>query len=85
MRLKIDIKDLKNKLTHTIRICKKDYFRRKLDDNKNNVKGTWDTLKRIIKSVWKQQNPEYSIDKGNAICNNESDVADNLIFCECWS
>ena len=57
-------KKYKNKLTNIIRTCRKDYYSKLLDSNKNNVKGIWNILNSIIKNKSGQVNyPQYFIDK----------------------
>lgn len=41
-------KKYENKFTHTIRVSKKDYYRKVLEENKNNIKGIWGTLNSIF-------------------------------------
>ena len=40
----------KNKLTHIIRIAKKNYFKDKFDMHRNNGKKTWETIGEILKN-----------------------------------
>lgn len=57
-------KKYKNKLTNIIRISKKEYYKNKLDNNKNNTKGIWNILNNIIRDGAKQNGlPKYFIDK----------------------
>lgn len=72
--MKLYIKD-KNRLTHILRISKRDYCRI-LNDNKNNFKGIWGILNSIVRNLSKQKDyPEYFIGKDNVVC-NKSEVAE---------
>lgn len=52
-------KRYKNKLTHIIRVSKKDYYQKLLEENKN-IKELWTTLNSIIRNNSQQLNyPEY--------------------------
>lgn len=71
-------KKYKNKLTHIIRANKKDYYKRLLDDNKNNTKGIWKSLNSIIRNGTSSNNyPKYFIDDGRENYNIE-DVANSF-------
>ncbi len=81
---RINIKSIKNKLINIMRICKKEYYNKKLDYNKNNMKGLWNILNCIIRNGVKNNNtgyPEYYIYTDNII-NNKEDVVNgfNIIF-----
>ena len=43
-------KTFKNKLTHIIRIAKKNYLKEKFDMHRNNGKKTWETISEILKN-----------------------------------
>ena len=47
---KTDIRNIKNKLTNIIKACKKDYHKLQ-NDNKNNIKATWNILNSIIRKT----------------------------------
>jgi hypothetical protein len=47
-------KNYKNKLTSIKRFCKKDYYNKLLENNKNNTKGTWRVLNEILNKGQKQ-------------------------------
>ena len=44
----ITYKTFKNKLTHIIRIAKKNYFKEKFDMHRNNGEKTWETIGQIL-------------------------------------
>ena len=46
----ITYKTFKNKLTHIIRIAKKNYFKEKFDMHRNNGEKTWETISQILKN-----------------------------------
>ncbi len=51
-----------------MRKCKKNYYDNLLENNKNNIKGTWDILNKLIRN--KQKDIKYIdrfIDNGNVI------------------
>lgn len=69
-------KTYKNKLTSIIRISKKEYYKNKLDNNKNNIKGMWNILNCIIRDGAKQNSlPKYFI-KNDIEKHNMDEVAD---------
>jgi hypothetical protein len=41
----------KNKLTNIKRICKKQFFSKLINDNKDNIKGTWRVLNQLIRKT----------------------------------
>ena len=43
-------KKYKNKLLNIMRACKKDYYTRLVDKNKNNIKGIWNILNSVIRN-----------------------------------
>nr|XP_049610262.1 uncharacterized protein LOC125988690 [Syngnathus scovelli] len=47
-------KRYKKKLTNIIRLSKKEYYKHKLEDNKNNIKGIWTLLNHIIREGTEQ-------------------------------
>ena len=52
-------KAYKNKLTTVLRYAEKNYYTSKLESQKNNIKGTWQTLKALLKkNVQKSSFPE---------------------------
>lgn len=61
----------KNKLTGVIRSSKKSYYNKALQENKNNIKGTWSILNSLIRpGSTKKTYPECFIDNNgeNATC-----------------
>lgn len=61
-------KKYKNKLTNIMRICKKDYYTKLLDKNKNNVKGIWNILNNIIRNKPSSLSyPDHFTDKDRKI------------------
>lgn len=53
-------KKYKNKLTNIMRKCKKDYYSKLLNNNKNNIKGIWNILNSIIRNDSGHTNyPQY--------------------------
>ena len=68
----------KNKLINIIRISKKEYYKKILDDNKNNIKGIWNILNSIIRNSPRLISyPKYFIDKDNENYNMD-DVANSF-------
>ena len=68
----------KNKLINIIRTSKKEYYKKILNDNKNNIKGIWNILNSIIRNNPRQISyPKYFIDKDNANYNMD-DVANSF-------
>ena len=61
-------KKYKNKLTSILRYCEKEYYTNLLECQKNNVKGTWKVLNKIIrKKNTSSKFPESFKDKNNVI------------------
>ena len=60
-------KAYKNKLMVIIRRCKKDYYNKLLEKNKNNIKGTWNILNKIIRKGTNSNNTNSFIEKGKSI------------------
>ena len=59
-RTKEDEDKYKNKLISIIRISRKEYYKNKLDHNKDNIKGIWNILNSIIRDGVKQNSlPKY--------------------------
>lgn len=72
----IKYKTYKNKLTAILRKCKKDYYSRLLETNKNNIKGTWNILNSIIRRKKTSTGfPNEFIDNGKIIKNMDEVVA----------
>jgi len=69
-------KTYKNKLTVILRKCKKDYYSRLLENNKNNIKGTWNILNSVIRrKKTSTAFPKEFIDNGKIIKNMDEIVA----------
>lgn len=63
-------KKYRNKLTDIIRSSKQLFYRKILYENKNNIKGTWDILNRLIKQgSSKSSYPDYFVDKNGKVHN----------------
>ena len=65
----IKYKLYKNKLIDIIRINKKEYYNKLLENNKNNIKGTWDILNKIIRNKTNSNCPDHFIEKDKTITN----------------
>lgn len=66
----IKYKTYKNKLTAVLRKCKKEYYQRLLEDNKNNVKGIWQVLNKVFQNKNKTgSTAKYYIHNGNTSAN----------------
>ena len=61
-------KKYKNKLTNIMRSCKKEYYNKLVEKNKNNSKGIWNILNSIIrKGTANNKYPDYFIDNNKTI------------------
>lgn len=68
----------KNKLNNILCVCRKTYYSKLLNKNKNNIKGIWDILNSIITNSSGQRSyPHYFIDN-NTIKNNMGDVVNSF-------
>ena len=71
-------KKYKNKLTNIIRISKKDYYHKILEQQKNNIQGTWKILNNIIKKgTGKPEYPKF-LKKDNTFKENAKEIADDF-------
>lgn len=71
----IKYKRYKNKLIDIIRKCKKEYYNNLLENNKNDSKGTWNIINKIIrKSTNKPSYPNYFTEKEKDITNMDDVV-----------
>ena len=69
----------KNKLTHIIRIAKKNYFKEKFDMHRNNGKKTWETISEILKNKNKQTKVTDTFITSNGVpCTDNTDIANNF-------
>ena len=71
-------KTFKNKLTHIIRIAKKNYFKEKFDMHRNNGKKTWETISEILKNKNKKTTVTDTFITSNGVpCTDSTDIANN--------
>ena len=72
-------KTFKNKLTHIIRITKKNYFKEKFDMHRNNGKKTWETINEILKNKNKKTTVTDTFIASNGVpCTDNTDIANNF-------
>ena len=72
-------KTFKNKLTHIIRIAKKNYFKEKFDMYRNNGKKTWETISEILKNKNKKTKVTDTFITSNGVpCTDNTDIANNF-------
>uniref|UniRef100_A0A8C6M161 Reverse transcriptase domain-containing protein n=1 Tax=Nothobranchius furzeri TaxID=105023 RepID=A0A8C6M161_NOTFU len=63
-------KRYKNKLINIVRSCKREYFIKKLEHNRNNIKGIWKVLNGVIRKETGNNNyPQHFIERKNNITN----------------
>ena len=75
----ITYKKFKNKLTHIIRIAKKNYFREKCDMHRNNGKKAWETIGQILKNKNGTTTVTDTFITSNGIpCTDNTDIANNF-------
>ncbi|XP_035986589.1 uncharacterized protein LOC118560057 [Fundulus heteroclitus] len=68
----------KNKLTNILRSCKREYYNKLLEGNKNNIKGIWTILNSIVRKESKGiKLPEYFTEK-DKIIKDMTDVANGF-------
>ena len=70
-------KTFKNKLTHIIRIAKKNYFKEKFDMHRNNGEKTWETISEILKNK-KTKVTDTFITSNGVPCTDNTDIANNF-------
>uniref|UniRef100_A0A3Q3KL62 Reverse transcriptase domain-containing protein n=1 Tax=Monopterus albus TaxID=43700 RepID=A0A3Q3KL62_MONAL len=71
-------KTYKNKLTEILRRCKKLYYSKILEDNKNNIRGTWNILNKLIRNSSRRCNyPQYFMDNDTQV-NKLEDVVEKF-------
>lgn len=66
----------------------KEYYNKLLEKNKNNIKGTWNILNKVIRNTSGPTNaPSHFINEDNKIVKNMNEVANgfNSFFCKCWT
>ena len=65
-------KEYKNKLTIIMRQAKKEYYNKRLEENKHNLKGTWNILNQVI------GNTKVSTDLPTYFTNDNKKVIENM-------
>ena len=73
-------KKYKNKLTHLIKIAKKQYYEEKFEEVKNNHKATWRLINEVINKRKARPSFPSSFKSGNNILSDPSDIANS--FCK---
>ena len=68
----------RNKLTHIVRIAKKNYFDKKFENCKNDIKKTWDTIKELIRKKPHRSQLPTSFLCNNKCINNPKEIANNF-------
>ena len=71
-------KAYKNKLTSILRNCEKNYYINLLEQEKNNVKGTWKILNTIIRKGKRSSNYPDSFKHNGATVKNKKDIANGF-------
>ena len=72
-------KTCKNKLTHLIRIAKKNYFKEKFDMHRNNGKKTWETIGEILKNKNRKTTvTDTFITPNGKTCTDKTETANNF-------
>ena len=73
-------KTYKNKLTSILRLTEKMYYSTLLEQQRNNVKGTWKILNKVINKKYnKPTYPEYFL-KNNKRISKKEDIANGFNF-----
>ena len=73
-------KNFKNKLNHCLRVSKRNYYEKKLDDYKFNARGTWRILNEVINRQKKTSDLPSVFKIGEVECNDPVEIANK--FCE---
>ena len=74
----IKYKRYKNKLTNILRVCKKEYYNKQIENNKGNSKGLWRVLNKIIrKGSSKPKYPDHFIN-GSKCLNKMDEIANGF-------
>ncbi len=69
----------KNKLTHIIRIAKKNYFKEKIDMHRNNGEKTWETIGQILRNKNRKTIVTDTFITSNGMpCTDNTDIAHNF-------
>ena len=70
---KIKFKTYRNKLNNLMRKCKREYYHKKFENTKNNIKQTWSAINTIIgKRKTEKQQSTFKTDSGNIVSEPES-------------
>lgn len=73
-------KKYKNKLTHSLRIAKRLYYEKKLEDYKSNAKSTWRLLNEVINTKKSKKNFPTTFNINDREISNPSQIANH--FCD---
>ena len=72
-------KTFTNKLTHLIRIAKKNYFKEKFDMHRNNGEKTWETIGEILKNKNRKTTvTDTFITPNGKTCTDKTETANNF-------
>ena len=72
-------KTYKNKLTHLIRIAKKNYFKEKFDMHRNNGEKNWETIGEILKNKNRKTTvTDTFITSNGKTCTDKTETANNF-------
>ena len=71
-------KKYKNKLTQILRKCEKNYYDKILDEQKHNMKGTWNILNNIIGKNKNQKSYPETFKHNNTLVTNKKDIANGF-------
>ena len=71
-------KKYKNKLTNIMRISKKEYYRKLIDNNKNNIKGLWNILNNVIGNGSRQVNYPHEFIENDMTIDNMDDAVNGF-------
>ena len=85
----LNYKTYRNKLTYSLKIAKRLYYEKKIEENKNNIKQTWKYLNKIINKkkcnndqncIFIQNNSEISdpVEIANRFCHYFSNIGPSL-------
>ena len=70
-------KELRNKVTSSIRDAKRKYYSNQIKDNDNNTTGMWKTLKHLLPSSTQKSSPEETLDP-DVLNKFFSEIGENL-------
>ena len=71
-------KKYKNKFTNIMRISKKEYYRKLIDNNKNNIKGLWNILNNVIGNGSRQVNYPHEFIENDMTIDNMDDAVNGF-------